>query len=287
MLHTWKVRFLNLRRKLCWNKKLKNVCPRQIAYEPDLIPPPDLMRHEGIDVLEEWFRWGEEWSMLLRVYGGIAKHSAVLEIGCGLGRTAFPLRYLLSSEGSYDGFDICHDKIEFLEQTFQKAHPNFRFVWANIHNTHFNPKGNINAAEYRFPYTDNSFDIVYAASVFTHMLPEAAENYFMETSRVLKPDGRCLFSFFLLDNYCPGQPRPLGFDKPIFNFDYHYGHYGGDFAIVDPENPECMTAYSHRMIERFSTVAELKLAQAPIPGLWSGSTSTWVGAQDMVILTKR
>ena len=28
------------------------------------------MAHEGITVLEEWFRWAEEWSMLLRIYGG-------------------------------------------------------------------------------------------------------------------------------------------------------------------------------------------------------------------------
>lgn len=32
----------------------------QIAYEPELVPPLELMRQEGIDVLEEWFRRGEE-----------------------------------------------------------------------------------------------------------------------------------------------------------------------------------------------------------------------------------
>jgi hypothetical protein len=85
-----------------------------IAYDPDLVPPLDLMRGEGIDVLEEWFRWGEEWSMLLRIYGCITGQSNVLEIGCGLGRIAFPLRYVLSSEGSYDGFEICKPKVEFL-----------------------------------------------------------------------------------------------------------------------------------------------------------------------------
>ena len=257
-----------------------------IAYEPKLIPPLSLMYQEGIDVLEEWFRWAEEWSMLLRVYGGITKNSAVLEIGCGLGRTAFPLRYILSSEGSYDGFEICHNKIKFLERTFHKAYPNFRFIWANIHNTFYNPNGQIGAADYRFPYTENSFDIVYAASVFTHMLPEAAANYFQESARVLKPNGRCLFSFFLLDNYRPGQPRHPGFEQPDFNFDYQYGNYGNNFAIAKPDNPEQMTAYSLSLIERFAAQAGLELAQAPVPGLWSGSTSTPVGAQDLVILKK-
>jgi SAM-dependent methyltransferase len=255
-----------------------------VAYEPDLLPPLDLMRQEGISVLEEWFRWAEEWSMLLRIYGGITRNSAVLEIGCGLGRTAFPLRYVLSSDGSYDGFEICHNKIVFLEQTFHKAYPNFRFIWANIHNTAYNPTGQIRAADYRFPYPDNSFDIIYAASVFTHMLPEAAANYFQESARVLKPDGLCLFSFFLLDNYRPGEPRPLGFARSDFNFDHQYGNYGDDFAIVDIDNPEYMTAYSLSLIERFARQGSLELAQGPVPGLWSGSTSSWVGAQDLVIL---
>jgi SAM-dependent methyltransferase len=257
-----------------------------VAHEPDLIPPLDLMHREGIRVLEDWFRWAEEWSMLLRLYGNITKDSAVLEIGCGLGRTAFPLRLILSSEGSYDGFDICHYKIAFLEQNFHKAYPNFHFTWADIHNTYYNPGGQTSAADYRFPYPDNSFDIVYAASVFTHMLPEGAANYFRESARVLKPGGRCLFSFFLLDNYRPGNPRPLVFARSDFNFDYRYGHYGGDFALASPDNPEWMTAYSSGIIGRLATEAGLELAQAPIPGLWSGSTATWVGMQDLVVFRK-
>ena len=258
----------------------------QLAYEPKLLPPIELMREEGIDVLEEWFRWAEEWSMLLRIYGRITRNSSVLEIGCGLGRIAFPLRYLLSSEGTYDGFEICENKVRFLDQTFHQAHPNFRFIWANIHNTYYNPNGKILAADYRFPYPYNSFDIVFAASVFTHMLPEAAAHYFIEAAHALKPGGRCVFSFFLLDNYRPGQPRPLGFARPIFNFDHPYGDYGDDFATVVPENPEQMTAYSLRLIERFADQAGLELDQPPVPGLWSGSSQTWAGAQDLVVLRK-
>ena len=258
----------------------------QIAYEPDLIPPLDLMRQEGIDVLEEWFRWAEEWSMLLRVYGRITRISTVLEIGCGLGRIAFPLRYILSSDGTYEGFDICKNKIAFLNRTFNKKYPNFHFNWANIHNSFYNPDGEIRAEEYRFPYPSDMFDIVYAASVFTHMLPKAVENYFHEANRVLKPNGRCLFSFFLLDNYRPGQERPLGFARPGFNFDHSCDLYGGDFAIADKGNPEYMTAYSLRLIKRFADKAHLDLVQEPIPGFWSGNSSTWVSAQDLVIFRK-
>ena len=258
----------------------------QIAYEPELVPPLELMRQEGIDVLEEWFRWGEEWSMLLRIYGEVTRSSSVLEIGCGLGRIAFPLRYVLSTDGCYEGFEICRNKVEFLERTFHRAHPHFRFVWANIHNTYYNPNGEIAARDYRFPYPDATFDLVYAASVFTHMLPDSAAHYFRESARVLKPGGRAVFSCFLLDNYRPEQPRPLGFGREAFNFDHPYGAYGDSFAIVVPDNPEQMTAYRFELLERFAVDASLSVAHAPVPGMWSGSTATWVGAQDVLVLVK-
>jgi len=89
--------------------------PPCLAYEPALLPPLERMRAEGIDVFEDWIRGAEEWSMILRVYGGITRTSAVLEIGCGQGRIAFPVRYLLSADGPYDGFDIDREKIAFLQ----------------------------------------------------------------------------------------------------------------------------------------------------------------------------
>jgi SAM-dependent methyltransferase len=260
--------------------------PAWTAYEPELVPPLVLMQQEGINVLEEWFRWAEEWSMILRVYGNITRTSHVLEIGCGLGRIAFPLRYVLSSEGSYNGFEICQEKVDFLTTKFHSSHPNFHFIWANVHNTFYNPGGQVQAENYSFPYASNSFDLVYAASVFTHLLPKAAENYFRETARVLKPNGQAIFSFFLLDNYRPEQPRPLGFARPNFNFEHTYGSYENGFMISNPRNPEEMTAYRLSLINHFSAQAGLEFAQAPVPGLWSGSTSTWVGAQDLIILRK-
>jgi SAM-dependent methyltransferase len=260
--------------------------PDWVAYQPDLIPPLPLMRKEGITVLEEWFRWAEEWSFLLRLYGKIQMSSRVLEIGCGLGRTAFPLRYILLN-GKYEGFEICKYKVDFLQEHFTPAHSNFRFIWADIHNTYYNPEGKIAAEDYEFPYSPAMFDIVYAASVFTHMLPSITQNYFKQTARVLKKDGRAVFSFFVLDHYRPGEARPLGFSRAGFNFDHEYLEYGNEFKISNPENPEEMTAYKKALIEKYAAEAGLELVLEPVAGLWSGSFSTWIGAQDIVVLRKR
>jgi SAM-dependent methyltransferase len=243
-----------------------------------------MMAWEGITVLEEWFRWGEEWSVLLRAHAGLERQSAVLEIGCGLGRIAFPLRYVLDRQGRYDGFEIVRRKVDFLRDTFQRAHPNFRFTWADVRNTHYNPGGAYTAAEYRFPYRDASFDVVFAASVFTHMAPANTANYFSETGRVVRPGGRALFSFFLLDRYRPEARRADGFESPDFNFDHAHPDDEG-CATAFPEDAERMTAYRLAWIERAAETAGLRLAGPVLPGYWSGEPR-WIGAQDLVALVK-
>lgn len=258
--------------------------PAWLAYEPELVPPLGLMATEGIEILEEWFRWGEEWSVLLRAYAGLEASNAALEIGCGLGRIAFPLRYVLGRSGSYDGFEIVRTKVDFLTANFTPAHPNFRFAWADVLNTHYNPDGKVAARDYVFPYPDAGFDVVFAASVFTHMSPPNTARYLAEAARVLRPGGRCLFSFFLLDNYRHSSLRPHAFARADFDFEQHERPDG--FAASFPDDPERMTAYRLALVERLADEAGLSLAGEPLPGYWSGSAN-WVGAQDLLVLEHR
>ena len=195
----------------------QNGWSKHAAFRPELLPPPELMQREQITVLEDWFAWANEWHMVLRLYGGLKNNSMVLEIGCGLGRIAYSMRdYLVMGGGRYHGFDICKYKIDFLQNYFSPHFPNFFFAHVDVHNTTYNPGGKLKASQFTFPYEDETFDLVYAASVFTHMLPDNLERYFNEATRVLRPGGRCVFSFFLLDYYVPGQARPFHFQSAVF-----------------------------------------------------------------------
>ena len=166
-------------------------------------------------------------------------------------------------DGTYEGFDVCDYKVEFLRQGFQRQYPNFRFHHADVHNTAYNPRGSASSATYRFPHADGSFDVVFAASVFTHLVPQGAANYFAETARVLRLDGRALFSFFILDHYEPGRARPLGCANSYASFDHPYENLEG-FAIADPDDPENSTAYRVGLIEQMAADAGLQLAQPPL-----------------------
>jgi ubiquinone/menaquinone biosynthesis C-methylase UbiE len=63
----------------------------------------------------------------------------------------------------------------------------------------FNPKGLILPQEYVFPFGDQEFDFVILSSVFTHMSSTEMLHYISEVSRLLKPGGGGLVTFFLLN----------------------------------------------------------------------------------------
>ena len=70
------------------------------------------------------------------------------------------------------------------------------------------------------------------------------------------------------------------------NFAHSWANYGSEFALVAPDNPELMTAYSSSLIKKMAERAGLALAGDPIPGLWSGTQDRVVGAQDLFVLRK-
>jgi ubiquinone/menaquinone biosynthesis C-methylase UbiE len=244
-----------------------------ISPEPHLVPPPELMRSEGIRTLEEWFRRGEEWSTLLRAYGNVAAARAVLEIGCGLGDVAMALRDVLPRASTYEGLDAGREKIEFLQTTMTPAYANFRFQLAE------------GGGQHRLPYEEGLFELVFAVSAFTHLLPEAASTVLAEIKRVLASQGQCVLGMFLLDYYETDRPRPAPFDNRRYNVEQRFGSPGPDeFCVADTQDPTDITAYSSGYLAQLAGQAGLRLAHHPIPGMWSGSTREWVGRLDLVVL---
>ena len=131
---------------------------------------------------------------------GLRPEHQVLEPGCGPGRNArFIAPFLDPERGAFAGFDLSASCIDWAKETITKRFPNAQFVHANIKNDAYNPSGDILAREYQFPYEDERFDVVFLPSVFTHMDQEGFERYVAEIHRVMKPGGRLLSWYFLID----------------------------------------------------------------------------------------
>ncbi len=129
---------------------------------------------------------------------GLQPDMAVLDLGSGLGRIARPLTEYMSAEGSYTGLDIVRRGVTWCQNAYADL-PNFNFRHADIYNKYYNRKGKTQASEYIFPFPDDHFDFAALMSVFTHMHTGDVAHYMSELSRVLKPGGRSVITWFLLD----------------------------------------------------------------------------------------
>jgi SAM-dependent methyltransferase len=243
-----------------------------------MVAPRRLWEVPG-DPFVHFIRWTFEYRAYLPLLCGLARDSTVLELGCSHGRTMLALIGYLKAPGRYEGFDIAPEKIEFAQKHIHTVYNEFNFTFANVYNARYNVSpGAVPADRYRFPYPDGIFDVAYAASLFTHLLPPAAFNYLQETRRTLKKGARCLFSFFILDYYRgPGTSAWQGyeFNHPLPGFE--------GVAIMDKDLPENLIAYRGETIGQMARAAGFSLNQI-IVGDWSKSERVIVNEQDLVVL---
>lgn len=245
------------------------LCPRD-----KLLPPPAKRAFMSKGDFE---KVGDEFFQYFIELGALKPDEKVLDVGCGTGRMAVPLTKYLDKRGSYEGFDIVPEGIKWCQEKITSQYPNFRFQLADIFNKRYNPKGKYKASEYKFPYENESFDFVFLTSVFTHMLPEDMENYFREITLVLKKGGRCLITFFLLNEE---SEQLINKGKSSLDFKYKFATY----QIIDTGIPEKAICYDEAFILGLYEKHGLKIKLPVHYGSWCGRTD-FLSYQDIIEAT--
>lgn len=204
---------------------------------------------------------------------GLTPDMDVLDVGCGQGRMARPLIGFFKG-GSYAGFDIVPSAIAWCRGEYAEL-ADFKFIHADVFNKRYNKVGRILAKDYRFPFEDDSFDRVFLTSVFTHMHAEDVENYLSEIARVLKPGGKCLISWFLLDDISRQSQHP------VLNF----AHTIDELSMTTVKsNPEAAIAFNLDYVK--GLYAKMGLALSGIEaGKWARPESKFM-LQDLIIASK-
>jgi SAM-dependent methyltransferase len=195
--------------------------------------------------------------------------SRTLEIGCGCGRTAFALASFLK-DGNYTGMDIERVALQSAKRNRLLCEKRFAFELLDIRNDLYNPNGQYLATDYVLPYPDQSFDVVFLLSVFTHMLTDEVRNYAKEITRVLKPGGHCFFSAFLLDREMEKQ------------FPFHLQEH----SYADEAIPGIAVAYNSEFLISTFAGNRMSLSEGPLWGTVHGKLATTTEYQDLMVFAK-
>jgi SAM-dependent methyltransferase len=218
---------------------------------------------------------GDEFRKLFVDLGDLRPGEDILDVGSGVGRAAVGLTDWL--QGRYEGIDVVPRGIEWCQQAITPHYPNFRFQVADLYNRHYNPMGRFSASEYRFPFENRSFDFAVLTSVFTHLLPDARDNYISEIARVLRPKGRCFGTFFLLDDEAIRRVHE-GRDAVNFRFE-RTGYWTNNQRI-----PEAAVAFEEADVREEFERNGLRITEVR-HGSWSGREDG-IGWQDIVVAAR-
>jgi SAM-dependent methyltransferase len=264
---------------------------RQIAYlslEPvDYIsrvvngksdfPPLHLRRYVG--PLRTFETSGAEFMSYLRLLCKLHPSERVLDVGCGCGLMALHLADYLNPEGSYTGLDIHRPSVNWCRRNLSGRHRNFTFEFIDVRSRAYNPRGRHAADDYAFEFEDGKFDLVLLKSVFTHMRLAEVSNYVKEVSRLLSDGGRCLMTFFLLND----RQAELA-ERGLNRLDFKHGE--GPWRYVYPNSPESAVAFSEEHVLGLLREHGLGLGGPILYGSWSGRDDG-LSYQDMLLVRKQ
>ena len=245
----------------------------------DFVPPPELFaaRNDYADVARNLF------DLLVEV-SGLAPGERVLDVGCGTGRLAAPLLDHLGPDGSYEGFDRDASRIDWCNEHIAPLHSNFKFQTVSVFNSS-RQKGDLPAGELRFPYPDADFDLVFLFSVFTHMLPKGVERYLAEIRRVLRPGGRNVITWFLLNDesrQALDEQHDERSDRASNAHKSRFSHDLGVCRVADRARPEAVVAFDERFVLDTYAKNGLEVDHPIHYGSWIGREDTLLN-QDVVL----
>lgn len=142
---------------------------------------------------------------------GVTTSSRILDIGCGVGRLPIGLRAQLGALPRYTGVDVDAGVIRWCRRHIND--PAAAFVHLDLANERYNPSGQSITGSFRLPMTNESFDVIYLYSVFSHMLMPDVMAYLHEFRRLLAEGGTVFLTAFIEEGVDDVAVNPEGYGE--------------------------------------------------------------------------
>ncbi|MBK6817678.1 MAG: class I SAM-dependent methyltransferase [Saprospiraceae bacterium] len=242
-------------------------------FSNKLVPPRGMIYTGSGDFIKQ----GQEWKQFFIERAALLPQDRVLDIGSGIGRIAIGLMPYL--KGEYEGFDAVKTGVDWCVKNITSRNTNFRFQYIDLYNDLYKSKGR-SAASFEFPFTQESFHFICAISVFTHMLADEVENYVRQIALVLKPQGKAVMTFFILDKESIEYMQSA---KPKIKFNLEGTTTS---ALMDRKVKSANVAYQRSYLEQLFFTQGLTILESH-SGYWSGRPKQIdLAFQDILIVTK-
>ncbi len=254
-----------------------------------LIPGERYRRRGGKYSYAEWAHVIGIFQTLFHHY--LSKHEGnqILDIGSGTGILGIASEPFISNKGKYTGVEIRKEDVDFCREHYVEEH--FEHIHFDVDNPYYNDPAKVQSK--KWPVSDSSFDLVTALSVWTHLDEKDSLIYFKEIERVLKPSGKAIITFLLLDdhyysglekrkeskssNFHSLKPHRWVFDQPSY----------GSSMWFHPEwvkVPEHVIALTEEGLNHLIRESGLKLIKH-YPGNWKDLPGLYF--QDVMVFEKK
>ena len=162
-------------------------------------------------------------------YFKITPEKSLLDLGCGYGRLPIGILNRIGAIRYYQGVDVNKEAISWCRKYIERDNPSFKFLHTNVSSARYNPDGEPVSTAFLLPFPDQSFDIIYLFSVFSHMEVEDVKVYLKEFERLLAPSGHIFFTGFVEENVPDISVNPEGYRRKSWNGELHCVRYNKTF----------------------------------------------------------
>jgi SAM-dependent methyltransferase len=247
--------------------------------------PPLRLQTDGPRGYEVFRQNGDEALRFYQSEMALPANAKILDMGCGVGRKTIPLTQYLSDEGLYVGFDIVQAQVDWCSRNITPRFKQFLFYKIDVYNYFYNPWGKLRPTDLRLPFPDGCFDVVCLWSVFTHMYPSDGLHYLKECARVLKPGGKIVASYYLMNE---ASKDAIARGRAAWAITHLMPER--DCWTNNPNIPEDLISWGESYVESAYAAVGLRLPRSIMFGGWVGARTGIeypnLNFQDIIIAQK-